>query len=255
MKFNLTIIFERKGWLLWSCLFYFLAVEAACGQVVAKDKAKIKGAGVVWGQVLKYDQPGEFVFLSSRGDTLQVPSDEVIYSRISNAVKVPKAGSFWHSAELGMNWGRRNSGQRLVPSLHIESAHAYVFRQLVQPGAGVGYQMLEDLHIVPVFASLSGDLLKRRLSPFYTFNAGYGFAWEQTSRWTPQRYREVTGGFLWQLGGGVRIASRKYATLLKLGYRKQQVELDESLWWTDAGGRSITRRTFRKLYTGIAWIF
>lgn len=254
-KMLITIIFVRKRWLLWSCLFYFLSASACIGQVLVKDKAKIKGLGVVKGVVLQYDATGNFIFVTTAGDTLVVPSTRVLNTKIINSLHLSEKGSFWHSAEFGLNWGRSNTMSPVYPTLLLETNHAYVINRYLQPGIGVGYQVREDLHIMPVFACLTGELLAQKVTPFYFSNFGYGNAWQRTYGGDFQQYEDVKGGVLWDIGGGLKIAGRNHGFYLKLGYKTQKVRLDETTWWGWSGGREIIHRTYRRFYTGLSWAF
>lgn len=248
----ITIIFVRKRWLLWSCLFYFLSAGVCSAQIILKDKARIRNLGVLKGNILSYDANGRLIFIRENGDTLYIPADKVMSVKVMNALKVKEKGDFWHSVELGFNWGRANSFSSITPAPYLESNHAYVVSRYVQPGAGIGYQLQDEFHILPVFASLTGQLTPDRNTWFYFTNVGYGFLWERSNwgEWGKQ-YDEVKGGVLWHIGGGIRILGRNNATYLKAGFKMQKGQMGQPIW----SGYRMTDRTFRKFYAGVAWAF
>ncbi len=252
MKFS--IIFIKKGWLLWSCLFCFIAGEACVGQTLLKDKARVKNLGVLKGNILSYDASSRLIIVRENGDTLYLPSDKVMSVKVMNALKVKEKGDFWHSAEIGFNWGKPNTYSSVTPAPYLESNHAYVVNRFVQPGVGVGYQLQDRFHMMPVFASITGDLTPDRNTWFYFTNIGYGFVWERT-HWGDfmRQYDEVNGGFLWHFGGGIRILGRNNTTYLKAGFKMQKAQMDQSDWW--GNGHTFVERTFRKFYSGVAFAF
>jgi hypothetical protein len=133
-----NIIFNRKGWLLWGCLFYFFAPAQLMAQMQVKDKARIEKIGVVRGKVLQYNAAGDFVFLRTTGDTLKVDADRVMNTKIIHSLKMPVKGMFWHSAEFGLDFGKSNQWNPVSPYLYLETNHAYVVNRFLQPGIGVG---------------------------------------------------------------------------------------------------------------------
>jgi hypothetical protein len=250
-----NIIFNRKGWLLWGCLFYFFSSAQLIAQMQVKDKARIEKIGVVRGKVLEYNAAGDFVFLRTTGDTLIVDADRVMNTKIIHSLKMPVRGMFWHSAEFGLDFGKSNQWNPVSPYLYLETNHAYVVNRFLQPGIGVGYQQAGDFRIMPVFLSLTGDLYRSRITPFYFSNVGYGLGWARSNDWG--NYDKVRGGFLWHIGGGLKIAGRNNAVYLKSGYKIQNIYSEASIpnWWGTTGGFEKIARTIRRVYFGVSMAF
>lgn len=250
-----NIIFNRKGWLLWGCLFYFCGLPMVLSQTVISDKARIDELGTIRGRVLSYDSDGKFIFLKNSGDTVSVDSRRVQHSTVTRQIKLAQKGTVWHSMEAGLDWGKANSFDAVTPRGYLESNHAFVVNRFVQPGLGVGYQFQDDFRFMPVFASLTGELLERRVTPVYFTNLGYGFGWARKSTWI--EYEEVRGGVHWHLGGGIKIAGRRNALYLKSGYKVQKMysERETFGWWGGTGGFEHISRTIRRVYFGFSFAF
>ncbi len=252
-----SIIFDQKGWLLWGCLFSFF-YQAAWSQEVAADKARIRDFGVIRGRVIEYDVNNKLIFLRKTGDTVVLDADRVVNLKVIRQYNVPTAGTFWHSSEFGLDWGRANQFSSTVPFPYIESNHAYVINRWLQPGLGAAYQLQDKYHIMPLFLSMTGDFYKARVTPFYYTNLGYGFAWERTygqDEW--REFEVVRGGLLFHVGGGLKISGREHSVYLKSGYKLQRVytERDTNFWWGTTGGHENIHRTIRRVYFGLSFAF
>lgn len=219
-----------------------------------KDKAKIEKIGVVRGRVLSYDAEGDFVFLKKTGDTLVIASDKVLNTKITKSLTVAMPGTIWHSAEFGLDWGKANQWDAVSPHIYIETNHAYVINKFIQPGIGAGYQLADNFHIMPLFFSLTGDLYKSRVTPFYFTNVGYGVAWARAQDW--RQYDKVQGGLLFHIGGGLKIAGRLNSVYLKSGYRIQKAYTEATTFsWLGSSGFENVSHTIRRVYFGVSLAF
>lgn len=104
-------------------------------------------------------------------------------------------------------------------SFTASSFNGYRFARWLAVGATVGVDWFARNAMLPVSLGLRGDLGKRRVSPFYAFDAGYGLTW------LAQRDgAKLTGGLHLNPALGLRIALNGGGALTwSLGYKHQRV--------------------------------
>ena len=103
----------------------------------------------------------------------------------------------------------------------------YQFNQQVALGGGVGWDIY-DMSIFSLHADFRGFLNSKKLSPYYSFQAGYGVAADLLGNWSNQV--KLKGGPLLHPAVGLRFATRHKANiLLEIGYRFQWAERNDEL--------------------------
>ncbi len=107
----------------------------------------------------------------------------------------------------------------IVPSLSI--IHGYQFDQNLSIGVGTGIDIY-DYTLIPIFLDIRGYPRKKRLSPFYAFDFGYGFPVRESSNWS-----SIRGGLMLNPSLGFRFLGRRESSLhIGIGYKKQFVTRD-----------------------------
>ena len=106
---------------------------------------------------------------------------------------------------------------------------------------------------LPIYASVRGVLLKRKVSPYYFANLGASPAW---GRPTDEFVTNLAtrGGWMMQLGLGYQINLTNSALLFHLGYKSQQTQINyEQNWW---GNDSFVeeKRLIRRVSVGIGFM-
>ncbi len=141
---------------------------------------------------------------------------------------------FFSMADVGLLLGQSGSGRRAMFSANM--VHGFAFQPHLQAGLGIGVDPRETIATLPVYASLRGTLMKRKVSPYYFLNAGYGFAFKNQN-YTGFQFTKVRGGLMLQPGVGYQVHMRNSALLLAVGYRLQRSFLEYTT--PDWGGGEI----------------
>lgn len=119
---------------------------------------------------------------------------------------------------------QRAAGNRI--GLTIYATHSYIFSPRVSVGIASGVDYYNNSAFFPVAATFQGDFFssERRLSPFYSLESGYAF------RGLNPHDKELTGGWLWSPGLGVRInKGNGTAFLISGGYKHQEARQTASV--------------------------
>jgi hypothetical protein len=151
--------------------------------------------------------------------------------------------------ELGYLHQKKQNDPLTAPTLTV--FNGFQFHRLLSVGPTVGLDFYENLIITPVALGLRGTLLDKRVSPFYSVDAGYGTTWFSDE---PRR-SEHKGGWMINPAAGLRIkAGNETAFLISLGYKVQSATTKEPLAWDNSA--FITRDlTFKRLSTRIGFMF
>lgn len=119
---------------------------------------------------------------------------------------------------------QRAAGNRI--GLTIYATHSYIISPRANVGIASGVDYYNNSAFFPVAATFQGDFFRseRRLSPFYSLESGYAF------RGPNPHNKELTGGWLWSPGVGVRI-NKGNATgfLISAGYKHQEARQTTSV--------------------------
>jgi cytochrome c biogenesis protein CcdA len=109
--------------------------------------------------------------------------------------------------------------------LSLQSTNGYRWKPWLATGLGVGLSLYPQGTLLPVFAEVRSDLLKRALTPHFYAQAGYSFALKSTSDNDWRREHRVKGGIMLDVGTGIKINTRSgFGYTFTAGYRVQQSE-------------------------------
>ena len=101
----------------------------------------------------------------------------------------------------------------------------------VSLGAGLGYDVYPEWKLLPVFAAVSYDLIRRRNHAFYVqFDAGYSKAWTSVAE-EFQRQFESDGGYFYHPFVGYRAHHGKVTIYFSAGYKFQGISYGQTLAW------------------------
>ncbi|WP_310393906.1 hypothetical protein [Hymenobacter sp.] len=214
--------------LLSALLFLLLGLGRAAAQRPTEQVLYLKNGWVLRGQLLSAPAAdplrlqtadrSEFVFRQAEVDSLR--------QRPMPPADPYKARGFGHYTELGALAGRNTSSTVNTSAFSFQTVNGYKFNQWTFVGLGVGADLYATQSLVPLFASLRGDLTRRgSILPFYFLDAGYGFniTGRDDALAQPVTYE---GGRLWAAGLGVKVLfNRSTGFLLSVGYRTQRTVL------------------------------
>lgn len=209
------------------------AVRVAMAQQGNKeDVVYLKNKWVMRGKILEKDsllkmQTGDgniFVFKMDEIDSIKYES------RWKNFFYKQKG--FAHFTELGpLVAGKTTINGVTTAAFSFQTVNGYKFSPCAFVGLGIGADLYATQTLLPVFASVRGDLLKNAsVIPFYFGDAGYAFNITQSSPGAT----DFKGGFEYALGLGAKIPfNRSAGFLLSIGYRYQKTSYAQSNVPTD----------------------
>jgi len=132
---------------------------------------------------------------------------------------------FGHYTEIGALATTRTTPDNVTTAaFSFQMVNGYRFSRWIFTGIGVGADLFATETILPVFASVRGDILaKGDFIPYYFVDAGYGF------NVTTNERLSYSGGFAFAAGIGfkIQIINQK-GFLVSFGYRYQQASFKEN---------------------------
>ena len=144
---------------------------------------------------------------------------------------------------------QRTAGNRI--GLTIHATHSYILGSRASVGIASGVDYYNNSAFFPVAATFQGDFLpsERRLTPFYSLESGYAF------RGPNPHNKELTGGWLWSPGLGVRISKGNgTGFLISAGYKHQQAKQTASVDGVQTLSQ-IEYRRYNRLYFRMGFSF
>ncbi len=127
---------------------------------------------------------------------------------------------FYHDLKLGALFGDE------YVNVSAQTINGYQFNQFLGAGVGAGVNNFENYTTLPLYASLKGYIMDKKVSPFYYGDIGYGFAWGRNTNSDYYRLDNVQGGLYWQIGIGYQINFYQSAMVFSIGYMNQKVSGD-----------------------------
>jgi len=114
----------------------------------------------------------------------------------------------------------------------INLTAGYQFNQFINVGGGVGMDFY-DKEYITVYADFRGYILNKGLSPYYAFQAGYGFSTDIFNNGS--RNQSYSGGVMLHPSIGLRFASYKNTKfIMEAGYKFQyDKRTNEFRGWVD----------------------
>ncbi len=173
------------------------------GKIISRDENRIKiqtAEGTVW------------VF--NNADIEKVASEKP-FGQFQNSAK-----GYMNYTELGpLVAGKTTIDGVTTAAFSFQTVNGYRFKRWLFTGAGAGVDLYATQTILPLFASVRGDLAgSNSIIPFYFADAGYGLNITQNSA----NSTDFSGGLQYAAGLGVKIPFNKSAGfLISFGYRHQ----------------------------------
>lgn len=214
-----------KRWhpLLLLLLNVFVAARAQKGKmedvVYCKDESVYRGTIIHKNDHLLKLQMNDGSIRVFINDVVLKTSREPKYGSYSNA----KPG-FASYTELGpLVAGKTTIDGVTTAAFSFQTVNGYRFSRPFFAGAGIGADLYATQTVIPLFASIRGDLSAGAASviPYYFADAGYGFNITQDSPGNT----DFKGGLLYAAGLGLKIPfNRSAGFLIGFGYRYQATE-------------------------------
>lgn len=200
------------------CLVFALAASA---QNRKEDVIYLKNGSVIRGKLLEQSASTIRIQING-GSVLAYAAGEVAELKQEPALHVynPKPKGFAHYTELGALASGNTTTQGVTnAAFSFQTVNGYRFHPAFMMGVGTGVDLYASQTLIPVFASVRGDLISAgAVIPFYYLDAGQSINITRDSNVG----EEFKGGLLFGVGLGVKVPFNKSAGfLLSLGYRQQ----------------------------------
>lgn len=158
---------------------------------------------------------------------------------------------FFHLGEFSVLVGDGSYYPNTTVGIH--TVNGYHFNPRLGVGLGVGMDRYSIVSTLPIYASVRGVLLKRKVSPYYFANVGAGPAWGSDHNEFTTDFR-ARGGIMMQLGLGYQVNLRRSALLFHVGVKSQRVDLSyQQNWWgTDSFVEE--KRNIRRVSVGVGFM-
>ena len=156
---------------------------------------------------------------------------------------------FFHLGEINVLAGSRRYAPNTAVGFH--TVNGYHVNPHLGIGLGVGVDHYGLITTLPVYLSVRGAGLKRRISPYYFASAGGSTAWGHDPDGSVTRLR-ASGGWMLHAGLGYQFNFARSALLIHGGFKSQQTELSyrqDDGWGTRSDIEE--KRTIRRISFGI----
>jgi len=239
----------------YSLLFLFLCF--ACWSTAQNDTRQsilyLKDGSVIYGKLI--DQATLFIIWELvGGDQIKVQQERIhSFEKIPAEVEIFQEG---HQREKSGYYGIVNIGGLFsksdrtwineTNSATVNVSVGYRFHPWLAVGVGTGFDNY-NVHMVPVFAEIRGDMKKSAITPYYQLALGYGLVSEKSNEFGDLPF---SGGWLAHPALGMKFYTRsRTAWLFEFGYRFQRVNRN----YTD--NRKPQRWTLRRAAVRIGFEF
>jgi len=209
----------------------------------APDTIVLKSGGIIVGKIWKYNMRKGVLMQHEDGHLMEIaadhvarvtlqsgdskakePKDKDISVRIGGKPYAFREKGFYYTVSGGALFGQTpQNDQGLGFGLHATSG--YLFHHLLGAGIGLGFDNYsvtgyDGRQVMPIFGEVRGYLTKGNRAPYYTLQAGYGFAFKEEERGV----HEANGGMLLHPALGLRLGAREDVNFsFDIGYRFQRV--------------------------------
>src|SRR5690606_38347643 len=145
-------------------MILLLCPVCAFAQQKPPDVVYLKNGSIIYGSLSPAKDSNYIALQTGNNDVWVIPRSEVVKSGRAKTVFLVQKNGWYNTTSAGLFFGDDKGYQ-------IESVVGYHFLYRYYAGAGVA---LDDysFRAVPVFTSLSADLLKRKTTPFVYVNTG-----------------------------------------------------------------------------------
>ncbi len=162
-----------------------------------------------------------------------------------------KTESFYHELRGGLLFGNDNT------DVSLQTINGYQFNKYFGTGLGLGINKYGNSVTLPVYATVKGYLLDKKVSPFYFADLGYGFAWKTNKNETMFELDNVKGGYYWQLGMGYQVNFYNSSMVFTLGYINQDSRANYIYYrpWDIDDVQISERRILRRFAFSVGFLF
>lgn len=138
-------------------------------------------------------------------------------------------------------------------ALSVTTVNGYQVNRFFRIGGGVGVTHYADYShtFFPLFARVSGDMIKCRITPIYFADAGYAFLVEKDAYYNNTEELSSSGGLMLHTGVGIKFyTAHKASFSLTAGFSLQKSEREYQYNWSD-GNHYREKRDYRRITFGL----
>ncbi len=215
-----------------------------------QDVVYLKDGSLFRGKLLEYKPDESLVIETWSGQQIRFKSNRV--RKVRQELIQPKhtekvtaynfrEKGWFNNTDLSVNWSENNWGS-LIVGASIANVAGYQFNRLVGAGVGVGfdtYQLVSRNQYIPIFAEVRGYFLKKKTTPMYRYQVGYGIGLKDLD----QDLFKSVGGFYSYPAVGFRFGAKSGGnTTLDLGWKVQMSEQHYRIW----EGTEVRKMTYQR---------
>lgn len=230
------------------CCFFFLSLFVSAQETQSRNIIYLKDGSCLKGTVLNKTEAGDLHLQLFNGSELFLEND--LISQVKTETRKQNyLQSGFSQASRGLYYGihlnflgAKGARQEWEPEARRYGAGAHIvggyrFNRFIGVGLGLGFDGYGD-YFVPLMLDLRGIALKKRISPVYAFQAGYGFP----AGGEPDANGEFVtvereGGMMIYPSVGVRFETRRnVAFIFDVGAKLQNMTKSRQYnwqWWVD----------------------
>ena len=212
----------------------------------------LKDGGSLYGKIVDEVSNDYIILKLKNNEEVTFFTDEIALIKYNKKPRRDfhhKESGYFHETDLGIMSGAENVLWANATNFSVHTVNGYRFKPWLQTGVGFGLDFHRNLHVVPFYLNIGGDIGTSKIVPVYFMNLGYSYAEERKSD-DFQPIDNVHGGKYFHLGGGIKVKMSGMAITMKMGYKLSDVSLDNTFvdWlgrdsWTTALDRQIRRFT------------
>jgi len=238
----------------------FFALDKASGQSSA-DVIYLKNGSIIKGKIttttvetttIQTNDGREYVFKkneiereTTNGTSAPSAAENTDNKPLTNSPTTkkerysPTNTGYWNSTDFQL-WG----------SISVNTINGYKLHQFGYLGIGVGLNSYTGLFIspfvsssymgmvMPLYLRYGGDILKKRVTPTYFVEGGYGFVVsDEPIIFSNDPYEKSTGGFYGGAGFGFKVrTNKKFSFGLSLAYKYQHTKSENTYVTYDNNG-------------------
>jgi len=239
-----------------SALFVLLA-QFLFAQKNMQDVVYLKNGSVIRGFISEFvpeksvtiKTEGQSIFVFEMNEVEKITREEPPVTKKARAPYMKEKGYFNETefrVLLGDGGDGFSTGQSLI------TAHGYQVNRFFRIGAGVGAAHYNNYGntFIPLFARVSGDMVKFRVTPIYFVDAGYGFLVGRDEHDSNIEELNSQGGLLIHAGTGLKFYTTSKASFtLAVGFSLQKSSREYQYVWSE-GYIYKEDRTYQRMTLG-----
>lgn len=241
-------------------ILMFLLTTFSFAQSPRQVTVELKNGNFLRGEMAGTVQKDYLTLIQDNQPLIQIPYQKI--RSIHFGLNPPRNSSlprvflqqdqqFFHQAEFSLMVGDGTYSPNTTVGIH--TVNGYHFNPRLGVGLGVGLDHYGPVSALPIYASVRGVLLRRKVSPYYFANLGASPAWGHTTDEFITDL-ETQGGWMMHAGLGYQVNLTRSALLFHVGVKSQQSQINYQQSWWGSDSFVEERRTIRRVSVGIGFM-